>query len=190
MSNSVRKEKKQYIFGIILIVIVAVITAVVVWVLSFSKETVVKTERDSSEHGSLLCKGKSDEYSFFKDSPSKVTQEVKILFVDNKMDKISLAYTGIYDSEYNAQLYGTQFRVDFEKKVLDYGKETTSFSPIFAIENNVLTISLYTDVKNIDSSTSKFFNIDTSEFNSIKSMSQSEVKSLYEKKSFSCIIQE
>lgn len=187
MSNSVRREKKQFVIDVIIIVIIAIATAVIVWILSVSKETKTITQTETSEHESVVCINDSDGESFFKsDSIIRVSHEIKVLLKNDKMDSISLRYVGEFSSNNEADQMGGVFHGNYNKYFAKYNLNPSDYSPNFVIDANTVTISLFGSVNSINTYTSKLFFIDSSDYYKIKAFSINEIESYYKNRGFSC----
>lgn len=191
MTNSVKKEKKQFAIDAVIVVVIAIAVLTVFWVLSSSKQTTTYSEAEVDASDALVCKNNTDDGSFFKTSERiSVSHEIRILVKKDALSTITLIYTGQFESKSATEYASGVLHADYNKHLSEYGLSPSEFAPRFNTEDNTLTITLYANVGAINSVSSKLFYIDSSEFNKVKSMDVDKLKSLYESKGFLCTIQE
>ncbi len=189
MSNSVKKTRRQLAISIVIVVLITAVIVGVILILGSGKETKTVTSVESDVEKTIVCTNSDDETSFFKSGyPNSAKHEVRIIVKNNKMDKLSMKYTGVYESEYVAEKSSGIIHAAYNDLL---GKNSISqgvFSPNFMKNGSTLTIELIGEVKDINPVTAKLFYIDQSEFNKIKSFSLDGIKRTYENKGFSCDI--
>lgn len=190
MSNSVKKTRRQLATSIVIVVLITAVVVGLILILGSGRETRTVTNEESDEEKTVVCTNSNDEKSFFKSgySANPVKHEVRIITKNNKMDKLSIKYTGVYESEYITGKSSGLIHAAYNDLLGKNNIAQDIFSPNFMKNGSTLTIELYGNVNDINFVTSKLFYIEQSEFNKIKSLSTDGLKKIYENKGFSCDI--
>ena len=191
MANSVKKTRRQLVVDIIIVLLIAALIIILIVILNSGKETVTTTTTEQDEKEVLICKNHDDEKSFFKSSykPSTVGHELRIIVSNNKLETITMTYTGTYDDPATAERARALMHADHNILLGSNNISEDVFSSLFNSEGNVVRIELFGKANDINSVTSRFFYIDTSEFYKVKNMSSSGLKTTFENKGFSCSYQ-
>ena len=192
MANSVKKTRRQLILDIIIVILIAAFVVFLIVVLNGQKETVTTTVTDKDKNSTIVCKTSDDiengVFSYL--SPEAHTHEVKIILLNNKMDKISYTYSGTYKFDGEAKDAHAFLHANYNDYMGKYNQKTNLFAPNFNDAGAEVTISLFGQVKDVNSYTGKLFFLDSSEYNKVKSLSSDMLKKLYENKGFTCDYQE
>ena len=188
MANSVKKTSRQLVVDIIIVLLIAAFVIALIVILNSGKETVTTTTTDQDKKDMLICKNHDDEKSFFKSSyqPSSVSHELRMIVSGNKLDTITMTYTGTYDDPTTAERARALMHADHNILLGSNNISEDIFSSLFSSEGSVVKIELFGRASDINSVTSKLFYIDTSEFYKVKNMSSSGLKTTFENKGFSC----
>ncbi len=192
MANSVKKTRRQLIVDIIIIILIAAFVIFLIVILSGRKETVTTTTTEKDKNSTLVCKTSKDLESGIFDylSPNSHSHEIKIMLLNNKINKISYAYTGTYATDGAARNAHAFLHADYNEYMGKFSQKASDFSPNFNDAGTEVMISLFGQVENINSYTGKLFFLDSSEYNKAKTFSSDMLKKLYENKGFSCDYQE
>ena len=166
---------------------IAVAAAFLVWALTDTSETSTIQTDINKKTDSLICTASIPKEPFFNDTIATDTiHEIKLLFDNNKPDKIFYSYTGTYDDEKKAKYYVSIMQADFNRFFGRQNIPTGIFSTTFTTIENKSKISIYSNMDKVNPTTSKIFFLDSDIFYNAKNYSNVELKSLYEGKGFSC----
>ncbi|MDO4747254.1 MAG: hypothetical protein Q4A70_02865 [Candidatus Saccharibacteria bacterium] len=183
------KKKKQIIYAVI-IALIAGLIALIIFLLTYKKETHIYENYDDANLSSLACSITSTpESSFFENSAKSIKHEVKIVFTNDVIDKMSYEFRGEYESWSDADADEGVLHAKYNNYMGEHGLEHSMLTPIFQNVDGELKISLYLDsYKDMNSTIAKLFYIGEGSMNVIAKNSITETKKYYEKKGFSCII--
>lgn len=186
MSNEVKKARYKLI-GFILMIL-AVVTGIVVFLLINKKETYVKMEAWQEKTEAIVCSARSLDGAFFEpENVNMVENKIKIIFSNDKMDKLSYSYNGVYRSNDLAVSDEAVLHAQYNKYMGENGRALEDLSPAYSVVGSKVQITLYADTVNrIDAVTAGFFFVDKSEVSKFVKRSVSETEKYYENKGFSC----
>lgn len=186
-------EKKQipvWIKWLIILCVIAVIVFIAWWFLR-PKQTDVQSEDQTDKTVSLQCEVSDIDGAFFESSTAqKITHEIRATFKNDKIDKMSYTFYGVYNSHSVAENVNAILHGQYNKYMGEQGLSQQSLNPDFATIGDDLKITLFTDRAKLSSLTTQFFFLDTDEYQRLASRSVSEMKELYEAKGFSCEVNE
>lgn len=177
----------------VLVVAITVLIAVVVFILACSvgqKETYTSGDGKRTEIEALVCQATNPEGGFLEsETAEKVTHEIRITFRGDEADKWHYVFLGEYASPEAAIRDENALHSYYD---IHMGKEEiplTTFSPAYLLDDEELKITFYTNDKNdLTTSTASLFFIDATESATIMRAKIGDLKTLYEKKGFSCTI--
>ena len=192
MANSVKKTRRQLIVDIIIVILIAAFVIALIMILNGGKETITTTTSEKDKNSTIVCKSSAHvENEVFKyGEPASFTHEIKVMLLNNKMDKLSYTYTGNYGSTTAAETAHAVLHASYNEYMGKFKQTPGYFSPNFSDAGAEASFNLFGEVNNINSYTGKIFFLDSSEYNKAKSLSSSMLKKLYENKGFSCDYQE
>lgn len=182
------KESYNWLKWLIALALIVVIM-VIVWMLFVSNETYVTNDASGKNNkiGSLVCKTKESDEAFFNLSQAKEEQhEIKATFKENKLDKMSYNYDGVYETNERAEYAAAKFRVDYDTFMGKKSLEPSILDSKFAAVDNKARVSLFADRDKLNNNTVGFFFLDMDEFQKIKSYSIENLADIYRKKGFDC----
>ena len=192
MANSVKKTRRQIVVDVIAVLLIAAFVIFLIIILNGRKETVTTTNTNKDKNSVIVCKSssdlKNDVFNYFE--PETHIHEIKIMLINNKMDKISYNYSGTYKSDNEAKSAHAFLHANYNEYLGKYSQKTSDFSPNFNDSGVEATISLFGTAEKVNSYTGKLFFLDSSEYYKAKSLSSDLLKKLYENKGFSCDYQE
>lgn len=136
----------------------------------------------------LSCsKEQSDDSFFVPKDAIRYAHGIEITFRDNGADKISYSYYGQYTNGNIAESENARFNADYD---IYMGNINTTnrkaLSATFTSAKNATRISLFTKVKNLTASTSRFFFLDDSNYKKVGEYSKDTLNELYKSKGFKC----
>lgn len=188
MSNSVKKEKKKLIIDIAIVVVIVAIIAFVIFVLTNHRETIQTTDTEPDNSDSISCHIDSKIENQFFDfrSPKTISQEVKATFNDNKPSKLFYSFVGEYESSKEAESASALITAAYNEYLGGHGISLSTISHTIYSIDSTARADLYAEIKNVNLYTSKFFLLDSNEFNSAKSLGPKSFEKLYKNKGFTC----
>ena len=191
MKKTNNKKKKLMIDTAIMVVLAGIIT-LVVFALSYKKETHIYESINEGDTLALVCTSHdndSEKHFFTDDYASNVEHRLKLVYRDGVVGKLSYEYTGEYNSEEAAREAKGNFNTKYNIYIGDHNLELNVLSPVFQHSNNKVKVELYLDdYRNLNSVIGKLFYISSASLDSVIKNSKEETKKYYEKKGFSCII--
>ena len=192
MKESDKKEQKSLMTDAIVITVIVAIIAIVIFLLTYKKETHTTNELHEDEMSTLVCTSHDNEAAFFKSDTAKdVENTIKYVYNDGDLNKISYEYTGEYGSKAAAEHDDAVLHARYNTYMGEHKEKSESLTPVFQVVDNKLTIKLYLDsYKNINSVIGKLFYVGNGLEGIINKNSIEETKNYFEKKDFSCIISE
>lgn len=192
MANSVKKTKRQIFVDIIIVALIAAFVIFLIIILNGRKETVTTTTTEKDKNSTVVCKtDKSIESGVFDfRGPKEHKHEIKVMLLNDKMDKISYTYSGTYESNKDAENAHAFLHASYNEYMGKFSQKASTFSPNFNNAGTEATINLFGQAGDINSYTGKLFFLDSNEYYKAKSLSSDMLKKLYENKGFSCDYQE
>lgn len=190
MNNNKRKQR----IDAVKIVFLVCIIALVIYALTYKRETHIYETSDNSNTSALVCTSNSNdsEVMFFNsDNVSNAEHKVKLVYINDTINKISYEFTGEYDSEWVAKEAKGSFNTKYNIYMGNHNLELNTLSPVFQYVGNKAKVELYLDdYKNMNPTIGELFFISSTSLDSIAKESKEETKNYYEKKGFSCIIKD
>lgn len=185
-----KKNKKSSIVYAIIIAVIAGLMALVIYMLTNKKETHTYRTQDNGEISALVCTTNDNESSFFaSETASSINHTVKLIYKDNKVEKISYEYDGKYNSSEEAKHDDAVLHAKFNIYLGEHNIEQDVLTPVFQHNGDGVTIRLYLDNYNeMNSAIGKIFYIGSGIKDTVAKNSLEETKKIYENKRFSCII--
>jgi len=181
-----KKEQKKYIDIGILILIIGLIL-IIIWLLTFEKESISTTEPENTNYASLECTSSSPTNPFFSSSTvQRFTHEIKVLISNNKIKEMSYRYDGTFNSSDAAESARAWMHTDYNKYMQANNVYQEILNPVFSVQKSKVTVSLYAESKKINLTVARLFFIDENDFESIDDYTAEDLKKLYESKGFSC----
>lgn len=181
-----KKEQKKIIDIGILILIIGIIL-MIIWILSFKKESVSTTEPQNNNYASLECTSSSPTNPFFTSTTvQRFTHEIKVLFSDQKIKEISYRYDGTYNSNEAAESAKAHLHAEYNKYMARNGVYEETLNPVFSTNKSKLMVSLYAETKKINPTVARLFFISADDYQTIDNYTAEDFKKLYESKGFSC----
>lgn len=190
MSDSDKKKRKKLIIYAVVMALIAGLVGLVIFLLTYRKETHINESYDRADLSSLTCVTKTNpESSFFENHAKSVEHEIKVIFSNEIIDKMSYEFNGQYDSWGDADSDEGVLHAKYNNYMGERRLSNEMLKPVFQNVEGKLKIRLYLDsYKNMNSGIAKLFYITEGSMNVIAKNSIAETKKYYEKKGFSCII--
>ena len=181
------EEKKRRIRYIAIALVLFIIVIILIFLLKRS-ETRFSDDTAKDEISALDCKtGPIEDGFFVSETANSTSNELKITFKNQKMDKIYYSYYGVYRSEDVANADDTHLHAKYNIYMGENGVEQGSLNPNYSVVKTKYHISLYVDdYDKINPVTAKFFFIDKEDIEEFNSYPIDTLKSYYEKKNFKC----
>lgn len=194
MTNLSDKKSKKLMVDIIVVAAVVGIIALVIFVLTYKRETHIIETYENGEASALVCSSNSNdaELNFFNgDDMVSVMHELKLVYSNGKVKKISYEFDGEYDSKKAAEHGDAVLHAKYNTYMGEHEINNSILTPVFQVLDNRLNIKLYLErYEDMNSVFGKLFYIGSSNIDAIGKNSAEETKKHYEKKGFSCIINE
>lgn len=185
------KVKKKDIGLIVFAIVGAVVVFLVVWLvynMLTPKVTNTSTEQRQTEYAAVKCTAAVPENAFFRaQGVGAQTHTIKLIFQDNKVDKISYEYEGDYGNEQAADKATTNMHIDYNEFM---GPDAESLSPAFAAVGTKAKINLLAKREKLNGKNAKIFYLNTDEVADIANYEPEKVEKIYEARGFSCKIDE
>ena len=192
MKESDAKKNNVTIYAVIMAVIVGLVL-LVIFLLNYQKETRISETYKDADLSSLACSTTtSSELTFFENTADNAKHELKMVFSDGVIDKISYEFRGEYGSWETADQDEGVLHARYNNYMGEHGLENTMLTPVFQNVDGKLKIGLYLDnyKKNMSPAIAKLFYIEDGSMNVVAKSSITEMKEYYENKGFSCIMGE
>ena len=191
MKESNSKKRKLIIDAVIMTLITGVI-ALVIFALTYKRETHIYDMVVEDDTSALVCTSNSNdsETMFFSDNDAtNVEHKIKLAYNNNRISKMSYEFTGEYLSSEVAEEAKGAFNTKYNIYIGDHNMNLNILSPIFQHVDNKAKVELYLDdYRKMNSAIGKLFYIGSASLDSMSKNSKEETKKYYEKKGFSCII--
>ena len=192
MKESEKSKKKRTFIDAVIIAAIAAIVALVVFLVTYKKETWITEEYDYGDTLALACTSHENdpEVAFFSsETATSVEHIVKMVYNNDKVQKISYEYEGKYDSDDEAKEDSGAMHTKYNIYLGDHGIDHAILTPVFQYTGKKALIRLYLDDYNkMNSTLGKIFYIGNGMKDTVGKNSAKETKKLYENKGFSCII--
>lgn len=189
MSESKMRKRKLIIFAVIVAFVVGLM-ALAVFLLTYKKETHITKVYDRGDISSLVCTtSETKDSAFFQNNANSVKHELKIIYNNEVIDKMSYEYRGEYGSWGAADVDEGIMHAKYNTYMGDHNISSSVLAPLFQNVDGELKISLYLDSYEMMNTTiAPFFYIGNGLVDTIGKSSVEETKKYYENKGFSCII--
>lgn len=187
-----KHKRKMLIVEAVVVALIIGIVAFVVAVLSYDRKAWVTEEHEDFSLVTMVCSRHDDEHSFFENNnASDKEHQLKIVFKDDKIDKISYGFEGEYDSKESADHDDAVLHADYNIYMSNHEISSELLTPIFRVSDNKLFISMYLEnYSSLNSVTGKIFYIGSGDIDKLAKNSVDDVKAYFKKKGFSCTIKD
>ena len=181
--------KRGKVLGGIIIAFGAAIAFAIACIVK-QKEVYVPGAEKKTVVEALVCESSNPEGGLFNSEiANRVTHEVKATFKDNGIDKLSYMFLGEYNSADEAASDEATLHAYYNIYMGQKEVPIATFNPVYSVNEKALQMVFYTDDKDeIEPSVAALFFIDAEEVAMMKRVKIDELKTLYEKKNFSCIV--
>ena len=164
-----------------------VLLVVLIWLLLGGSETHISDGSEGERAEVLVCKTGAVDGGFFYDGSAGETQnEVKMLFVDGKIDKVFYSYRGDFASEGQAESVSATMHAKYDIYFGENNASRSVFTSTFANVANEVRINIYGGYDSLSDATAVFFFLDRDEIESEKEYSMDKLGEFYAKKGFKC----
>ena len=192
MKESDKEKKRKHTIDTVIIVTIIIFIAIVIFLLTFRKETRIIENYESGNTSALVCTSKdnnSDTTFFYSDTAKSLEHKVKLVYLDNRISKMSYEYDGEYDGEEAAKKDSGHLHTRYNLYFGDHGVNHEILAPVFQFTGNRALIRLYLDdYSKMNPVIGKVFYIGEGIIDTVAKNSPNETKKIYENKGFSCII--
>ena len=182
-----KKKKKYFWSATICGIAILFASALIIIILTSSKETNVSIKKDQSTLDILDCVSSSPEDPFFTHSTEiDAEHRVKTKYQNETFDGFNFTYTGTYQSTEAAEEALSWMHADYNKYIAGVDIYQEDLYPTFSAMDSKAIINLSLPKKYLNSGTAKFVFIDNEEFINLGNMTIQDLQKLYESKGFSC----
>lgn len=185
------KEKRNKVLMRAAMAIMALVLVIILlYLITQKRETRTSEANNESEISALTCRTNSNEFAFFvAKTANEVEHELRLVYSDGKLDKMSYVFRGEHVSNESARQEVTNLHAQYDTYIGQYDMDPNSLTPNFKPSENKSSIMLYLDnYKKMNSVYGKFFFINSGDIDKLGKYSKEETKNYYENKGFSCII--
>lgn len=190
--KDLNSKKKKLTIDTTIIVVLVVVMVFVVFMLTYKSERHIYDSVIENDTSALVCTSNNNDSEtmfFSSEDATSIEHKIKLVYNDNKIDKMSYELTGEYVSESVAREAKGDFNTKYNIYIGDYDMNLNVLSPIFQYVDNKVRVGLYLDsFEKMNSVIGKLFYISSASLDSVSKSSENETKEYYEKKGFSCII--
>lgn len=191
MSDRDKDRKKKALIRAVAFALIIAFVAILILLLTNKKETLITQGTQDSNATLLKCEITHFEDAFFKHSTVQNTKhEIDISLLDDRISKMTYDYTGTYNSMEAAVSAEARLHADYNKYMSQAGLSPESYNPVFNAVKTKVRISLYAELKKMNSVIGKIFSLDEDEVKHLGDYGASEMKKIYEKKSFACSLKD
>lgn len=185
MSKEYRNNNIWIALG--LFALLMIIGVVVMFFLINKNETRISEEYEIAKRITVQCESGAQEDAFFSDDREQdVKNIIKILFVNDRVERLFYDYEGRFDSEGVASTVNATMHGKYNKFMSGKGMNPDSLKPTFQNSENKVQIILNADSNVVNNLTSSFFFLNEDDFQHIKSRQPDDYVKLYKGKGFSC----
>ena len=190
MSELEKKKKRKLIVFAVIVALIAGLIALIVFLLTYEKETHIIETYDSGEISSLTCSTtETSESAFFQNNAKSAKHELRMVYNNSVISKMSYEFRGVYDSQDAARSDDGSLHAKYNNYMGEHGILNSVLTPIFQSLDGELKISLYLgEYDKMNSAFAPLFYIGNGLIDTIGKNSVQETKKYYENKGFSCII--
>lgn len=192
MKESEKRKKKRIITDAVIVAAITAIISIIILLLTYKKETRIIESYDDGDTSALVCtsqKNDSEDTFFYSETAMSVKHTIKLVYGDNKIEKMSYEYDGKYNGEEEAKKDSGHLHTIYNLYLGDHNVNHEILSPVFQYTGNRALIRLYLDdYGKMNVPIGKVFYIGSGVIDTIGKNSPKEAKKIYENKGFSCII--
>lgn len=190
--KDLNSKKKKLTIDTTIIMVLVVVMVFVVFMLTYKSERHIYDSVIENDTSALVCTSNNNDSEtmfFSSEDATSIEHKIKLVYNDNKIDKMSYELTGEYVSESVAREAKGDFNTKYNIYIGDHDMNLNVLSPIFQYVDNKVRVGLYLDsFEKMNSAIGKLFYISSASLDSVSKSSENETKEYYEKKGFSCII--
>lgn len=188
MSEKDKKNKKKSVFiGAAILALIVLLIALVIWFLTYKKESYTSTDMQDSNYEALECESMEPSEPFFAfETAQRSKHDVKILFLNSNVKEMSYKYEGTFNSDTSAENAEARMHADYNKYMGANGVNAEILNPVFSVNKSKLYISLYAEAKKVNKTVAKMFFVKDEEFDKIGDFNVKTFKKFYEDKGFAC----
>ena len=180
------KKKMSAVIAVIIGLIVGVLT-IAIWLLTYKQESYISTDIELGNHGTLECTSSSPVGPFFAFETQREAEHIiRVLFTGEKIKELSYRYDGKFNSDNAAVNAEAWMHADYNKYMSANGVNQELLNPVFMVNGDKLTISLYAEVKKLGSAVASLFFISSDKYKDIKDYSMSDYNEMYRSRGFTC----
>ena len=187
-SNRKHYTTKQKTFRIIFILVFIVLIISLIFILLTPKETYVHGDGDAQMVFTdiLQCKSSNPDVSFFTYDAEKSEHTIKIIFKDNKINKINYTFDGNFSSDKKAETTLSQMHAEYNTYMGGTSIYQENLTPTFSLLGSEIIINLFIDEKYFVPSTAKIVFLDGNEYVRARDGNIDEIEEIYKSKGFLC----
>lgn len=153
-----RKKTNKNWYILMLVVGIIILIVFIIWLLMKGDIKTTGEYPDDVKNSSLSCTTAGFKYPFSKyDESTKKETTVNILFINNKIDSITLIYTLNYDTERGIIASEANIHADMNKSFADSGLGVDALGANYAKTDNAMTLTLHADKGILDANSGKYF---------------------------------
>lgn len=184
------KSNHKKRFGVVeftaLILIIVIVVILLLFLTGKSESYTSNTTRENSI-SILDCKSEKPNEKFFShNAESTATHEIKIIFDNNAIDKLTYTYIGRYVTNTEAKDAISWMQGDYNKYMGTTSVYQEDLTPTFSVIGTEAIINLYFNTNTFNSETARFVFLDDGEYTAAKNMSAKNIEKIYREKGFSC----
>ena len=183
------KKKNNNLFWLLLLPVFAGIFGIVLYFLLNVKETRITEDIEFTEPVTVRCESNKIEEGFFvNDSEDSSSHIVKLVFENNKLERLFYNYEAVFSSGELAESMNARLHGKYNKYMANLSLDPDTLKPTFSSNDNIVKIALITNTRSLNSNNIDFFFLDNDVFQHIKSYVPEKLKDYYVGKGFSCDI--
>lgn len=186
---SEKKNNKSLIIRGISLILVICFIGIVIWLLTYSRETTTITNHDNSVSSSLECNSSHPVEPFFHSSNStKAKHVIRLLFKNDVLNEMSYDYDASFETEDDATYAEAVLHAKYNQYMGEHRLYKDDYSPSFNVIENKVRMSIYADGKKITKSVLPLFYIPDENFEELNDLKPKDLKNIYAKQGFTCSI--
>ena len=184
-----KRSKKRWILVSAALFIICI--AILLCSLLMGDKTYYSSNHTEERSMYLVCSVQTFEEPFFPEYYSITSEhQIKIIFNNEKPNKISYTYSGTYASSELAKQVASDFRAKYNIFLNKLGVDIASFDPIFNTIDNKTTVNLFANGSNLNPATAPLFLLKPDEAMNFHNYSSNEIMDVYKTKGMACILYE
>lgn len=183
------EKKKQSNRAIAIPIIIIIIIIIVILYFLLNRHETYTSEGDTNDVVTALdcTAGRLENATFVSSTANVVTNQVKITFNNDKIDKLFYHFEGTYRDHETAEYDSGIFLANYYKHMSASNQSYESLTPTFVSAKTKTRISLYVKGRNaINKAVAKFFFVNGEDFEEYIDYSRDQVANYYQKQGFSC----